>query len=118
MYAVGIAPSAERDIEGIHKELGARARAGKVTQDFPDRWFEDVAEGITRLSDFAERHPYAPERDAWGRDVRNVLLRNGCRILYQVRENTAWVLRVRHQRQMQLKAAGPGSAYRPGLVVR
>lgn len=75
-------------------------------------------EGIHRLNQFANRHPYAPERAAWGRDVRNVLLSNGYRILYLVREDTAWVLRVRHQRQKQLKAAGPGSAFRPELVIR
>jgi hypothetical protein len=118
VYAIGIAPSAEQDIERIHQELGARARSGKVTVGFPDQWFEDVMEGIHRLDQFANRHPYAPECAAWGRDVRNVLLSNGYRILYQVREDTAWVLRVRHQRQKQLKAAGPGSAFRPDLVVR
>lgn len=118
MYAIGVAPSAERDIERIYEELQARARAGKVNADFPDRWFEDVMQGIHRLEQFAKRHPYAPERAIWGRDVRNVLLRNGYRILYQVREDAAWVLRVRHQRRQQLKAAGPGSAYRPELVVR
>lgn len=75
-------------------------------------------EGIHGLDRFANRHPFAPERAIWGRDVRNVLLKNGYRILYQVREDTAWVLRVRHQRQQQLGAAGPGSAFRPELVVR
>lgn len=117
MYLIGVAPSAERDIERIHTELRARAREGKVRESFPDEWFEDVAEGISGLSDFAERHPPAPERERWGREVRNVLLRSGYRILYEVREDTVWVLRVRHQRQRQLKAAGPGSAYRPELVV-
>lgn len=74
MYAIGIAPSAERDIERIHAELGARARSGKVSVEFPDQWFEDVMEGIHRLDPFAKRHPYAPERAIWGRDVRNVIL--------------------------------------------
>jgi len=118
VYAIGVAPSAERDIERIHHELEDRAGTGKVSTDFPDRWFEEVMEGIHRLDQFANRHPYAPERAVWGRDVRNVLLSNGYRILYQVREDTAWVLRVRHQRQKQLEAAGPGSGYRPELVVR
>jgi plasmid stabilization system protein ParE len=118
VYAIGVAPSAERDIERIHHELEARARSGKVSVEFPDQWFEDVMEGIHRLDQFAKRHPYAPEPDIWGRDVRNIILSNGYRILYQMREDTAWVLRVRHQRQNQLKAAGPGSAYRPELVIR
>jgi len=118
VYAIGVAPSPERDIERIHHELEDLAGTGKVSTDFPDRCFEDVMEGIHRLNPFANRHPYAPERAIWGRDVRNVLLSNGYRILYHVREDTAWVLRVRHQRQKQLKAAGPGSAYRPELVVR
>lgn len=114
---MGVAPSAERDIEQIYRELETRARSGKVSSDFPGQWFEDVMEGIHRLDEFAERHPHAPERAIWGRDVRNVILSNGYRILCQVREDTAWVLRVRHQRQKQLKAAGPGSAYQPELVV-
>jgi hypothetical protein len=117
VYRIGVAPSAERDIERIHQELEARARSGKVSADFPGQWFEDVIEGIHRLNEFAERHPHAPERAIWAREVRNVILSNGYRILYQVREDAAWVLRVRHQRQKQLKAAGPGSAYRPELVV-
>ncbi len=41
-------------------------------------------EGIHRLDQFAKRHPYAPERAAWGRDVRNVILSNGYRVLYDV----------------------------------
>lgn len=104
-YAVGVAPSAERDIERIHVELQARVREGKVRETFPDEWFEAVAMAIRGLSDLAERHPFAPERERWGRDVRNVLLHNGYRILYEIRGATAWVLRVRHQRRRQLKAA-------------
>lgn len=101
-YAVVLAPSAERDIRQVYEELRLRARAGWVTQDFPDRWFEDVEDGISGLLHFAERHPYAPEREAWGRDVRNVLLSSGYRVLYRVQDDTVWVLHVRHQRQQQL----------------
>lgn len=74
--------------------------------------------GIHGLRDLPERHPPAAERDLWGQDLRNVILSNGYRILFQVRADTVWVFRVRHQRQKYLKTAGPGSAFRPDLVDR
>ena len=60
----------------------------------------------------AERHPYAPEREAWGRDIRNALFAD-YRILYLVVEEQVCAMRVRHQRQAQLKRPGPGTAYSP-----
>lgn len=92
-------------------------REGKAPQSYPDRWFEEVDAGIKGLRRFARRHPSAPEREEWGREARNVLLPNGYRILYEMRGDTVWVMRVRHQSRKQLRAAGPGSAFRPDLVV-
>lgn len=112
-----MAPSAERDIKRIFKELQVRAATGIVGPDFPARWFEAVEDGIAGLNDFPERHPYAPEREAWGRDVRNVLLDTGYRVIFHVHGEEVWVMRVRHQRRKQLGSAGPGSRYRPELVV-
>jgi plasmid stabilization system protein ParE len=86
-----------------------RAQAGTVSSDFPHRFFEEVEDAINGLHDFPERHPYAPEREAWRRDVRNVLLDTGYRILFQVHEDTVWVMRVRHQRQRQLGGLDPTS---------
>lgn len=69
-------------------------------------------EALTGLRALAERHPYAPERQAWGRDVRNALFAD-YRILYLVVGQDVWAMRVRHQRQAQLKRPGSGTAYGP-----
>jgi plasmid stabilization system protein ParE len=118
VYAVGAAPSAERDIDRILQDLHSRARVGKVPSGFADRFLDEVHEALEGLADFPERHPYAPERRVWRRDVRNVLLATGYRMLFQVHDDVVWVMRVRHQRQRQLGSSGPGSAYRPGLFDR
>lgn len=113
MYDVSSARSADRDIRKIHADLSKRVQTGKVSNDFPDRFFEEVEDAVAGLQNFPERHPYAPERYAWRREVRNVLLDSGYRILFQVYSGTIWVMRVRHQRQKQLKTPGPGSALPP-----
>lgn len=118
MFVVGSARSADRDIRKIIEDLRERAQAGKVPEDFPDRFFDEVEDAIEGLRDFPERHPPAPERDAWRRDIRHVLLDSGYRVLFQVRDDTVWVMRVRHQRQRHLGNPGPGSAYRPDLISR
>lgn len=110
MRVVGVAPSAERDIQQIFKLLRTLAREAQVPGDFPERWFDEVAEAIIGLHDFPERHVFAPEREAWGRDVRNVLLGTGYRVIFQVHDEAVWVLRVRHQRQQQLGVAGSEGA--------
>ena len=69
-------------------------------------------EALTGLRALAERHPQAPERETWGRDVRNALFAD-CRIPYLVVGQHVWAMRVRHQRQAQLKRPGPGTAYTP-----
>ncbi|MGQ0562839.1 MAG: type II toxin-antitoxin system RelE/ParE family toxin [Gemmatimonadota bacterium] len=118
MFAVGAALSARRDIAKIVQYLRAQALERRVSEEFADRFFDEVDDAIEGLREFPERHPYAPERPAWRRDVRNVLLDTGYRVLFQVRGDEVWVMRVRHQRQRQLKAAGPGSAFNPELLVR
>lgn len=115
MFAVGAAVAAERDIERILRDLRSRARVGNVPANFPDRFLDEVQDALEGLSDFPERHPFAPERRVWRREVRNVLLATGYRILFQVHGDTVWVMRVRHQRQRQLGSSGPGSAYRPDV---
>lgn len=117
MWPVGVAPAAERDIERIYDYLFGRFRDGLLPEDYPDAWFDEIAKAIEHLDSFPERHPYAPERAAWNRDVRNVLLESGYRILFQIYGGTVWVMRIRHQRQKQLRAAGPNTAYRPELIL-
>jgi plasmid stabilization system protein ParE len=117
VFVVESAHSARRDIRGIIAELLTLAEKGKVPGDFPQRVFSEVEDALEGLQQMPERHPYAPEREAWRRDVRNVLLDSGYRVLFQVHEKTVWVMRIRHQRQRQLEAAGPGSAHRPDRIV-
>jgi hypothetical protein len=87
-------------------------QAGKITTGYVEFWFAAFEETLTGLRTLAERHPYAPERQAWNRDVRNALFAD-YRILYLVVGEHVWAMRVRHQRQAQLKRAGAGAAYAP-----
>lgn len=114
MFTVRAAPAAGQDVERIYHQLSDRVAEGLVGEDFPDRFFDEVEEAIEGLSDFAERHPPAPER--WRREVRHVLLACGYRVLYEVRGKSVWVLRIRHQRQRRLKGPGAGTSFNPELL--
>ena len=85
---------------------------GGIARGYSESWYAMFEETLAGLRTLAERHPYAPERGAWGRDVRNALFAN-YRILYMVAGEHVWAMRVRHQRQAQLRRPGPGTAYAP-----
>jgi hypothetical protein len=88
---------------------------GKIAAGYPNMWYAMFEEALIGLQTLAERHPFAPERRLWRRDVRNVLFAD-YRILYLIVGDLVWAMRVRHQRQRRLKAPGPGTAYRPEIT--
>jgi plasmid stabilization system protein ParE len=111
-FSVLQAPRLDRDVEKHVAHLRTLEDAGKIRTGYVESWFSAFEETLAGLRTLAERHPYAPERQAWGRDVRNALFAD-YRILYLVVGEHVWAMRVRHQRQAQLKRAGPGTAYPP-----
>ncbi|HEX8361943.1 MAG TPA: hypothetical protein VF613_17620 [Longimicrobium sp.] len=111
-FAVFLAPRLEDDVVKHVEHLRELEEKGEVAPGYPESWYAMFEETLAGLRTLAERHPYAPERSAWGRDVRNALFAN-YRILYLVVGEHVWAMRVRHQRQDQLRRPGPGTAYSP-----
>lgn len=107
-FAVRLAPRLEGDVERHVARLQGLEAKGEIAPGYPESWYAMFEATLTGLRTLAERHPYAPERRAWGRDVRNALFAD-YRILYLVVGDEVWAMRVRHQRQAQLKRAGPGT---------
>jgi hypothetical protein len=111
-FAVLLAPRLEVDVETQVARLRRLEAKGEIRAGYSESWYAMFEEALVGLRTLAERHPYAPERQAWGRDVRNALFAD-YRILYLVVGSNVWAMRVRHQRQVQLKRPGPGTAYAP-----
>lgn len=65
-----------------------------------DRWLEDITEALDSLATLPERCSLAPENDAFGVTIRQ-LLHGSDRILFTVSQDTETVhiLHVRHQAQ-------------------
>lgn len=107
-----LAPRLEDDIEQHMARLRALEERGEIREGYAEAWYSTFEKTLVELRTLAERHPWAPERDAWGRDVRNALFADD-RILYLVVDDQVWAMRVRHQRQEQLRRPGPRTAGRP-----
>ncbi len=107
-FTVLLAPRLEDDVEKLVAHLRDREEKGAITPGYTESWYAMLEETLAGLGGLAERHPWAPERSAWGRDVRNALFAN-YRILYLVVGDHVWAMRVRHQRQAQLKRPGAGT---------
>jgi hypothetical protein len=105
-----LAPRLEHDVEEHVARLRRCEERGEIRDGYAEAWYSLFEETLIGLRTFAERHPYAPERRAWGRDVRNALFAD-YRILYLVVGEHVWAMRVQHQRQAQLKRPGSGTAY-------
>jgi hypothetical protein len=105
-FTVLQAPRLDEDVEQHVVHLRTLEEAGKIRTGYAESWFTAFEKALAGLRTLAERHPYAPERHAWGRDVRNALFAD-YRILYLVMGEHVWAMRVRHQRQAQLKRAAP-----------
>ncbi len=111
-FEVLLSPRLEDDVEKHFARLQRLEADGEIRAGYSETWYAAFEETLVSLQTFAERHPYAPERKAWGRDVRNALFAD-YRILYLVVEGHVWAMRVRNQRQAQLKRSGPGTAFTP-----
>lgn len=105
-----LAPRLENDVEKHVARLRRLEQSGEIRRGYSESWYAMFEEALLGLRTLAERHPYAPERQVWGRDVRNALFAD-YRILYLVVGEYVWAMRVRHQRQAQLKRPGRGTAY-------
>lgn len=98
-FQVVVTPSAKADIFEINARL---------LENFPDAadWLWGISQAVTSLSKFPERCPVSPESEAFDVVVVRQLLYgrkpNVYRILFSVREEKVYVLRVRSTRQQSL----------------
>ena len=94
-WNVVLARKAAREIEEQYDWLARRSPAAA------DRWRNSLLEAINTLADNPERCPEAPEAE-WHEGLRQLLhgkRRRVHRILFEIREETVIVLRVRHSAQ-------------------
>lgn len=98
-FLVEIAEPAERDIEDAYLWFydSSPPRA--------DEWYRGLCRAILSLRELPRRCPIAPESRDLNRQIRQLLYgrrRLMYRILYEIREDTVFVLRLRHTAQTRL----------------
>jgi plasmid stabilization system protein ParE len=70
------------------------------------RWRVELLRAVDSLESQPDRCPLADEADEYGLDIRQLALGRGrrvYRILFQIRGNTVYVLRIRHAAQRPLR---------------
>jgi plasmid stabilization system protein ParE len=99
-HAVHISARALREIDEAIEWLAARSHAAAV------RWHEQLLEAVRSLETNPERWELAPESECYPGELRQLLhgkRRGVYRILFEVRGETVYILRVRHSAQALLE---------------
>ena len=98
-FQVLITPSAKADIFEINTWL---------LENYPDtaeKWLYGISQAATSLSKFPERCPVSPESEAFDVIVRQLLYGKKphiYRILFSIKDEKVFILRVRSTRQQSL----------------
>lgn len=72
---------------------------------YADKWFRELMNTIATLQEIPRRCAIAPENDELVEEIRQLIYgksRNKYRILFTIREDTVFVLHVRHSSQARL----------------
>ena len=99
-HAVQITARALREIDAALEWLAARSRLAA------SRWHDQLVRAVRSLETNPKRCGPAPESEWYPGDLRQLLhgkRRGVYRILFEVRGNTVYVLRVRHSAQALLE---------------
>ncbi|MCI0461970.1 MAG: type II toxin-antitoxin system RelE/ParE family toxin [Gemmataceae bacterium] len=99
-HSVHVTARALREIDGALAWLSERSRAAAV------RWHEQLMEAVRSLENNPERCALAPESEWFHGEIRQLLhgkRRGVYRILFEVRGNTVYILRVRHSARALLE---------------
>jgi plasmid stabilization system protein ParE len=99
-YSVRITARALREIDKAIEWLAERSRAAAV------RWHQQLLEAVQSLGDNPERWGLAPENEWYPGELRQLLhgkRRGVYRILFEVRGDTVYILRIRHSAQALLE---------------
>lgn len=102
VFQVKLTRKAEIDIETAYQWLKQR------NPDYADRWFRDLMNMLATLQEKPRRSALAIENDVFPEEVRQLLYgkkqQTVYRILFVIREDTVYILHVRHGRQAPLAA--------------
>jgi plasmid stabilization system protein ParE len=99
-FRVEITRTAAREIEERYDRINEQGR------NSADKWRAGLIEALGALGANPEMYPEAPEAEWYGAGLRELYYgkrRNTYRILFEIRENVVYILRVRHGRQDFLK---------------
>ena len=100
-HIVSISPQAHRDIN-----RNARWWSGHHSLDGALRWSDAIYDQIETLAEFPESHGLSAENDQFPFEIRDKLLGLGSRpshrAVFTIRDNTVYVLTVRHAAQESL----------------
>jgi plasmid stabilization system protein ParE len=99
-YSVRITARALREIDEALAWLSARSRAAA------EQWHERLLQAVRSLEDNPERCGPAPESEWYPAEIRQLLhgkKRGIYRILFAIRGDTVYILRVRHSAQALLE---------------
>lgn len=72
---------------------------------YADRWFRDLMDTVATLQEMPLRCALASENDTFSEEIRQLIYgksRNKYRILFTLREDTIFILHVRHSSQALL----------------
>ena len=92
-YRVEVTSTAKADVAEAYLWISGHSAVRAA------RWFNRLMEAAASLEAHPERCPLAPESEAAGREIRQLLYgkRNSIyRILFEVRGDTVYVLHIRH----------------------
>jgi plasmid stabilization system protein ParE len=103
-YRIELAATAKADIRGQAQWLG-----GEVSPAAAEKWLSGLYKAIDSLQTRPLRCPFAAENDRFPADIRELLYgrsgrrRHKHRIIFTVRDDTVYVLYVRHTARDELE---------------
>lgn len=95
-FQVEITPIAEAQIEQAYRWYR------ELNPEFADRWFRGLMNAIATLQEKPQRCALAVEHEIFPEQVRQLLYgksKNIYRVLFMIREQTVYILYVRHSAQ-------------------
>lgn len=100
-FQVEITPIAEAQIEQAYHWYR------ELNPEFADRWFRGLMNAIATLQEKPQRCALTVENEIFSEEVRQLLYgkaKNLYRVLFTIRDDTVYVLYVRHSAQAPLTA--------------
>lgn len=98
-FQVSLTQQAKNEIDTAYSWLK------ELNPDYADNWFRGLMNTIATLQEKPRRCPLALEADVFTEELHQLIygkLRNKYRVLFTIREDTVFVLHIRHSSQSPL----------------